>query len=232
MKQNTMPEFVGTTVLDTIGLVVASVDPELRKKMKIKENYRSVGIISSRTGAAGQITAVDDAVKETNTEVLSIMLPRDTKGWGGHGNYIVIGAETVADARRAVEIALEKTERNAGEIYVSDAGHLEFAYSPRADQALGFAFDIPRGKAFGFVCGSPAAIGFVMADLAVKAADVDIVKYMTPDEGTSHTNEVIVALSGETSAVKTAVMTARAAGLSLLGEMEGEVRGLGESYIK
>ena len=97
-----MPEFVGTTVLDTIGLVIASVDPELRKKMKIKENYCSVGIISSRTGAAGQITAVDDAVKETNTEVLSIMLPRDTKGWGGHGNYIVIGAETVADARRAV----------------------------------------------------------------------------------------------------------------------------------
>lgn len=36
MKQNTMPEFVGTTVLDTIGLVIASVDPELRKKMKIK----------------------------------------------------------------------------------------------------------------------------------------------------------------------------------------------------
>ena len=64
MKQDTMPEFVGTTVLDTIGLVIASVDPGgLRKKMKIKENYRSVGIISSRTGAAGQITAVDDAVK-------------------------------------------------------------------------------------------------------------------------------------------------------------------------
>ena len=79
MKQNTMPEFVGTTVLDTIGLVIASVDPELRKKMKIKENYRSVGIISSRTGAAGQITAVDDAVKETNTEVLSIMLWRTWK---------------------------------------------------------------------------------------------------------------------------------------------------------
>lgn len=144
----------------------------------------------------------------------------------------MIGAETVADARRAVEIALERTRRNAGEIYVSDAGHLEFAYSPRADQALGFAFGIPKGKAFGFVCGSPAAIGLVMADLAVKATDVDIIKYMTPDEGTSHTNEVIVALSGETSAMKTAAMTARAAGLSLLGEMEGEVRGLGEPYIQ
>ena len=84
MKQNAMPEFVGTTVLDTIGLVIASVDPELREKMKMKENYRSVGIISSRTGAAGQITAVDDAVKETNTEVLSMLgeMEREVRGLG------------------------------------------------------------------------------------------------------------------------------------------------------
>ena len=33
-----MPEFVGTTVLDTIGLVIASLEQELRKKMKIQEN--------------------------------------------------------------------------------------------------------------------------------------------------------------------------------------------------
>lgn len=228
---HTLPEFVGTTVLDTIGLVIANVAPALRKKMKMEAPYRSIGIISSRIGATGQIIAVDDAVKETNTKVLSIMLPRDTKGGGGHGNYIVIGAETVADARKAVELTLEKTKKNAGEIYVSSAGHLEMAFSPRADQALKLAFGIPHGKAFGFVCGCPAAIGMVMADLAVKSADVEIAKYMTPNEGTSHTNEVIVALSGETSAVKTAVLTAREAGLALLGSMEGEVKSLGEPYI-
>ena len=221
---HTLPEFVGTTVLDTIGLVIANVAPALRKKMKMEAPYRSIGIISSRIGATGQIIAVDDAVKETNTKVLSIMLPRDT-------NYIVIGAETVADARKAVELTLEKTKKNAGEIYVSSAGHLEMAFSPRADQALELAFGIPHGKAFGFVCGCPAAIGMVMADLAVKSADVEIAKYMTPNEGTSHTNEVIVALSGETSAVKTAVLTAREAGLALLGSMEGEVKSLGEPYI-
>ena len=228
---HTLPEFVGTTVLDTIGLVIANVAPALRKKMKMEAPYRSIGIISSRIGATGQIIAVDDAVKETNTKVLSIMLPRDTKGGGGHGNYIVIGAETVADARKAVELTLEKTKKNAGEIYVSSAGHLEMAFSPRADQALELAFGIPHGKAFGLVCGCPAAIGMVMADLAVKSADVEIAKYMTPNEGTSHTNEVIVALSGETSAVKTAVLTAREAGLALLGSMEGEVKSLGEPYI-
>ena len=231
MKQNTMPEFVGTTVLDTIGLVIASVDPELRKKMKIKENYRSVGIISSRTGAAGQITAVDDAVKETNTEVLSIMLPRDTKGWGGHGNYIVIGAETVADARRAVEIALEKTKRNAGEIYVSDAGHLEFAYSASAGQALSKAFGVSVGEAFGFMAGSPAAIGLVMADTAMKSAPLSIAKYMTPNKGTSHSNEVILAVAGDASAAKTAVLNARQIGLELLIAMGSYPETPGVPYL-
>ena len=228
---NTIPELVGTTILDTIGLVIANVDPSLREKMKLEEPYHSIGILSSRTGAAGQITAIDDAVKETNTKVHSIMLPRDTKGWGGHGNYIVLEARTVADARKAIEITLEKTKRNAGEIYVSSAGHLELAFSPRADQALGLAFGIPHGKAFGFICGSPAAIGMVMADTAVKTADVQVIRYMTPNEGTSHSNEVIVALSGETTAVKAAVIAARKIGLALLGSMDGEIKSLGESYI-
>ena len=211
-----MPEFVGTTVLDTIGLVIASVDPELRKKMKIKENYRSVGIISSRTDAAGQITAVDDAVKETNTEVLSIELPRDTKGWGGHGNYIVLGGNDVSDVRHAISLALELTNKNAGEVYISESGHLEFAFSASAGPAIHKAFGTPLGEAFGFMAGSPAAIGLVMADNAVKAAAVSITKYMTPDIGTSHSNEVIIAISGDASAVKAAVLEGRQTGLELL----------------
>lgn len=214
-----LPEFVGTTVLDTIGLVIPGIDPSLLSRMDLKKTYKSLGILSSRTGAAGQINAVDEAVKSTNTEVVSIELPRDTKGWGGHGNFIILGGNNVSDVRRAVEIALEFTEKYAGELYISQAGHLEFTYSASADQALHFAFDAPVGKPFGFFCGSPAAIGLVMADLAVKSAPVDIIRYMTPDKGTSHSNEVIVAVTGEASAVKSAVLTARDVGLKLLVSM-------------
>src|SRR5699024_10352984 len=199
----------GTTVLDTIGLVIAGSAAQLLKEMYIGTRYHALGLLSSRTGAAGQITAVDDAVKATSTEVLSIMLPRDTKGWGGHGNFIILGGNTVSDVRRAVELSLELTNRNAGELYISEAGHLEFAFSASADQALHMAFGVPVGQSFGFLCGSPAAIGLVMADLAVKSAHVEIVKYMTPDVGTSHSNEVILAVTGDTSAVKNAVLTAR-----------------------
>ena len=211
-----MTEFVGTTVLDTIGLVIPGISPALLAQMGIGKNYRSLGLISSRTGAAGQINAVDEAVKATNTEVVSIELPRDTKGWGGHGNFIIIGGYSVSDVRRAVEVALEYTKKYAGELYISEAGHLEFTYSANASQALNMAFNAPVGKPFGFFCGSPAAIGLVMADLAVKSSPVEIVRYMTPDRGTSHSNEVIVAVTGDASAVKDAVLKARDVGLQLL----------------
>lgn len=66
------------------------------------------------------------------------------------------------------------------------------------------------------MAGSPAAIGLVMADTAMKSAPLSIAKYMTPDKGTSHSNEVILAVSGDASAAKTAVLNARQTGLELL----------------
>lgn len=209
-------EFVGTAVLDTIGLVISGVDEALLEKMNVGKKYHALGLFSSRTGAAGQLTAMDDAVKATNTELLSVDLPRDTKGWGGHGNYIVIGGQDVSDVRHAIELALELTNRNAGEVYISESGHLEFAYSASAGEVLSKTFGVELGQAFGFFAGSPAAIGLVMADRGMKAADVKIVSYMTPSIGTSHSNEVILAVSGDASAVKEAVLEARQVGLELL----------------
>ena len=213
------PEFVGTTVLDTIGLVIPGADSELTRHMDLPTPYTALGVLSSRTGAAGQLVAVDEAIKHTNTELLTVELPRDTKGWGGHGNYIVLGGRDVSDVRRAVEIALELTEKHAGEMYISEAGHLEFAFSANAGAALHRVFGTPMGQAFGFMAGSPAAIGLVMADRAVKSAGITVTKYMTPDHGTSHSNEVIIAFTGKPDAVKTAVLTGRDIGLQLLISM-------------
>lgn len=227
-----LTEFVGHTVLDTIGLVIPSIDDSLRSEMNLSEGIYALGVISSRTGAAGQICAVDEALKNTNATLVSVELPRDTKGWGGHGNYIVIGGHDVSDVRRAVEIALELTKRNAGEVYINSAGHLEFAYSASAGEALNKAFNAPINQAFGFMAGSPAAIGLVMADKALKSAGVSLIKYMTPDKGTSHSNEVIIAFTGDTSAVKTAVLTAREVGLELITTMAEYPEGPSEPYLK
>lgn len=227
----TRTEFVGTAVLDTIGLVIPGVDDALLEKMNIGTKYRALGLFSSRTGAAGQFTALDDAVKATNTEVLSIELPRDTKGWGGHGNYVVIGGNDVSDVRSAIQMALELTNKYAGELYISEAGHLEFAYSASAGAVLQKAFGAVPDKAFGFLAGSPAAIGLVMADTALKSAQIEIVNYMTPDRGTSHSNEVILAFSGDASAVKSAVLEARQIGLELLIAMKSYPEIPGTPYL-
>ena len=58
-----LPELIGTTVLDTIGLVIAAPDEQLRNQMHLSDDIRALGMISSRTGAAGQLVACDEAVK-------------------------------------------------------------------------------------------------------------------------------------------------------------------------
>lgn len=213
-------EFVGVNPLgDTIGLVIANVDPQLHAMMKFDPKYRSIGILGARTGAGPHIFAADEAVKATNTEILTIELPRDTKGGAGHGSLIVFGAEDVSDARRAIEVALGELDRTFGDVYGNDAGHLEFQYTARASHALNKAFGAPVGKSFGITVGAPAAIGVVLADTAVKASTIDVIAYSSPAQGTSFSNEVISAFTGDSGAVRQAIIAAREVGRSLLGAL-------------
>lgn len=229
-KNVDVTEFVGTAIGDTIGLVIASVDPLLTEKMNLGK-YKSIGIIGSRTGAGPQIMAVDDAVKATNTEVISVELPRDTKGGAGHGVLIYIGADDVSDARRAVEIALDVLPKYFGDVYSNNAGHLEFQYTARASYCLEKSFSTPLGKSFGMVIGAPAAIGTVLADVAVKAANVEVVGYSSPSQGTSNSNEVILTFTGDSGAVRQSVKAAIEVGKKLLGSLGDEPKSTTTPYI-
>lgn len=225
-----LTEFVGTSTGDTIGLVIASVDPMLVDVMNLGK-FRSIGIVGGRTGAGPQIWAVDEAVKATNTEIISVEMPRDTKGGAGHGSLIYIGAEDVSDARRAVEIALSVLPKYFGDVYGNDAGHLEFQYTARASYCLQKALGAPIGKAFGMTCAGPAAIGTVLADIAVKAANVEVVGYSSPGKGTSYSNEVLLTFTGDSGAVRQAVRAAIEAGKKMLGALGDEPKSTTAPYI-
>jgi microcompartment protein PduB len=226
-----MTEFVGTAMGDTIGIVIANLDPVVHEKMGLDAKYRSVGILSARTGAGPQIMAADEAVKATNTEIVSIELPRDTKGGAGHGSLIIFGAEEVSDVRRAIEVALNDLSRTFGDVYANEAGHIELQYTARASYACEKAFNAPIGRAFGLTVGAPAGIGVIMVDAAIKSADVDIVGYLGPTTGLSYTNEVVGLLSGDAGAVRQAVLTAREVGVKLLGSLGDTPHSLGTPYI-
>jgi microcompartment protein PduB len=224
-------EFVGTAIGDTIGIVIANVDPMLHEKMKIDPKFRSIGIIGDRTGAGPQIMAADEAVKATNTEIVAIELARDTKGGAGHGSLIIFGAEEVSDARRAVEVTLKELNRTFGDVYGNDAGHIELQYTARASYAINKAFGAPVGKAFGLIVGAPAAIGVMMSDVAVKTANVELVGYASPAGGTSFSNEVIIMITGDSGAVRQAVIAAREVGKKLLEVMAGPAPSSTTPYI-
>lgn len=224
-------EFVGCGKLDTIALTIANIDDSIHKFMKLPDGIHALGIISSRTGAAGQIMAVDEAIKMTNAKLISVELPRDTKGWGGHGNYIVMGSETYSDVKQATELALELCDKHAGEVYISEAGHLEFCYTASCGEAISKVFGAPIGSAFGFMAASPAAIGLLLSDKAVKSASIQPLDLWTPNHGTSHSNEVILPFTGSASDVKNAVLTARELGLKVLTAMGSIPLSPSEPYI-
>lgn len=225
-------QFVGIGEGDTIGLVIPNVDRDLKKLLRIPDEFSAIGILGGRTGAGPQILSADEAIKATNSEIISVELPRDTKGGAGHGSLIIFGAHDVADVTRAVEISLEDLKRTFGDVYGNDAGHIELQYTARASLACQAAFGAPPNKAFGVIVGAPAAIGVVMADVAVKAATVDIVACATPQHGQSFSNEVTLLISGDSGAVKQAVMAARDIGLTLLEALGGPAPSASTSYIK
>ena len=231
LQTSVITEHVGsTTTGDTVGLVIANVDSQVLEAMKLTKSYRSIGILGSRTGAGPQIMAADEAVKATNTEIVSIEFARDMKGGAGSGSLIIFGGDDVSDVRRSVEVALRELERTFGEVYMNEAGHVEVQYTARAGDALVTAFGTPEGKAFGLIVGAPAAIGVVMADTAVKSANVDVVGYQSPSS-TTMSNEVILQICGDSGAVKQAVKVAREVGITLLGTMGSAPENIGESYI-
>ena len=218
-KSCSLTEFVGTAIGDTLGLVIANVDAALLEAMKLEKRYRSIGILGARTGAGPHIMAADEAVKATNTEVVSIELPRDTKGGAGHGSLIVLGGNDVSDVKRGIEVALKELDRTFGDVYGNEAGHIELQYTARASYALEKAF------------GAPASVGVLMADTALKSANVEVVSYSSPAHGTSFSNEAILVISGDSGAVRQAVISAREIGKTVLGTLGAEPKNDRPSYI-
>ena len=195
------------------------------------DDARGVLTIGARTGAGPHIMAADEAVKATNTEVVSIELPRDTKGGAGHGSLIVLGGNDVSDVKRGIEVALKELDRTFGDVYGNEAGHIELQYTARASYALEKAFGAPLGRACGIIVGAPASVGVLMADTALKSANVEVVAYSSPAHGTSFSNEAILVISGDSGAVRQAVISAREIGKTVLATLGAEPKNDRPSYI-
>ncbi len=71
-----------------------------------------------------------------------------------------------------------------------------------------------------------------IADAAAKSAVIDPVGYASPSQGTSFSNEVIFTFSGDSGAVRQAVIAAREVGLQLLSTLDPvEIKSTTTPYI-
>ncbi len=226
-----LTEYIGVADGDTEGIVIANLDPAIHALFGFDPKFRSIGVIGGRTGAGPQLMAADEAIKATNTELILCEMPRDTKGGAGHGNLIIFGAEDVSDARRAVEVTLQTTHKYFGDVYANSQGYTENQYSARASKVLNKAFGVPEGKAFGLILGAPAVIGMLMIDTAVKAADVEVLGLGTPKKNTSFSNEVFIWVTGDSGAVRQAVISGREVGNKLLCAWGEKPQSAGTPYI-
>ncbi|PSH03079.1 MAG: propanediol utilization microcompartment protein PduB [Acidobacteria bacterium] len=226
-----LTEYVGIGPGDTEGIVIANLDPAIHQLFGFDQKYRSIGVIGGRTGAGPQLMAADEAIKATNTEVILIEMPRDTKGGAGHGNLIILGAEDVSDARRAVEVTLQALPKYFGDVYANDQGYTENQYTARASKVLNKAFGVPEGKAFGLILGAPAVVGMLMIDTAVKSAQVEVLGLGTPKKNTSFSNEVFIWVTGDSGAVRQAVIAGREVGNKLLCAWGQKPKSAGTPYI-
>ena len=124
-------------------------------------------------------------------------------------------------ADEAVKATLSFVGKHFGDVYGNSAGHLEFQYTARASYCLEKAFGAVVGKAFGITVGAPSGIGIVLADTASKTATIDPISIATPGNGgTSFSNEVNFFFTGDSGAVRQAIIGAREVGKQLLKALE------------
>ena len=209
-------EYVGTADAYTIGLIIPSVDPLLRLMLEIPDKYSSIGIISSRTGTVAQALAIDDACKSADADLLKFEMAIDAGRQCGQGCLFVIGGATVEDARKAVQIALKRTDFWVHCLYVNHVGHMECHVTANAGQVLHQIFGVPLGRPMGILGAAPAGIGITIVDKAVKEAAVDIIWYGSPSHNLLMMNEFSVAITGDLTAVTKAIECGKAMGCELL----------------
>ncbi len=223
LEESTYPEIVGIGAGKTIGMVIPNIDPAVRENLRLQTECNSIAVLTGCIGAATHYFCADEASKLCNVEYAESYLARDTLGAAAHAGTIIMGAKDVSDARRAVELTLSFFDKYWRNQYFNDVGHLEIQYTANAGHILAKTLGAEVGKPWAMLCGSPFAVGMLMADYAVKTADVEVLDMGTPDHGSSHSNECTLYIKGEASAVEQAVKIGTEVGVNTLKLMGGPV---------
>jgi microcompartment protein CcmL/EutN len=154
---------------------------------------RAIGLVELRSIARGMKTT-DTILKSANVELLRahVVCP---------GKYIILVAGTISQVKSAVSIGQEVAPEVVVDHFVLSNVH------PSVFPALTATTEIEKVRAIGVVETFTLAASIVAADLAVKAAPVDLIEIRLPF---AMGGKAFTVFTGEVSAVRSAVNTAAA----------------------
>lgn len=154
---------------------------------------RAIGLIELRSIARGMKTT-DAILKAADVELLRahVVCP---------GKYIILVAGTVSHVKSAVTVGQEVAPEVVVDHFILSNVH------PSVFPALTATTEVEKIKAIGVIETFTLAASIVAADLAVKAAPVDLIEIRLPF---AMGGKAFTVFTGEVSAVRSAVNTAAA----------------------
>ena len=179
--------------------VIASVNAEFARELKLPPHIRSLGLISADSDDVTYIAA-DEATKQAMVEVV---YGRSLYAGAAHGpSPIMLGGPNPAEVRAGLDAMVAHIENGAAFQWANDAENTAFLAHvvSRTGSYLSSTAGITLGDPMAYLVAPPLEATYGI-DAALKSADVQLVTYVPPP---SETNYSAAFLTGSQAACKAA----------------------------
>ena len=169
--------------------LIPSVDEGMMKNLELPEGHRSIGILTSDCDDV-TYTALDDATKKA---VVEVVYGKSFYGGAANANTKLAGevigilsGPTPAEVRSGLNAAVDFIENEASFISANDDDSIAYYAHciSRTGSYLSKTAGIPEGESIAYLIAPPLEAMYAL-DIALKAADVQLVEFFGPPSETN-----------------------------------------------
>ena len=169
--------------------LIPNVDDGMAKELELPEGHRSIGILTSDCDDV-TYTALDDATKKA---VVEVVYGKSFYGGAANANTKLAGevigilsGPTPAEVRSGLNAAVDFIENEASFISANDDDTIAYYAHcvSRTGSYLSKTAGIPEGESLAYLIAPPLEAMYAL-DIALKAADVQLVAFFGPPSETN-----------------------------------------------
>ena len=169
--------------------LIPNVDDGMAKELELPEGHRSIGILTSDCDDV-TYTALDEATKKAMVEVV---YGKSFYGGAANANTKLAGevigilsGPTPAEVRSGLDAAVDVIENEAAFVSANDDDSIAYYAHciSRTGSYLSKTAGIPEGESLAYLIAPPLEAMYAL-DIALKAADVQLVAFFGPPSETN-----------------------------------------------